>query len=218
MASIARLMRDNSMSILFGLLFLASLAGEAVTGYHATNQQLTAQGRAAMSVGSWLTSGSFLNAMAVNWQAAILQLATLVLAGAVLYQRGASHSRDPDKSESEIAEDKELERDEERRFTWIRRHSLSVALFACFLLSFAAHIFVGAAAYNEQRGLSGRAPLTPRAYVLSAQFWFENFQTWEAEFAVILLFVLLTIFLREERSAESKPLGASEAATGKTND
>jgi hypothetical protein len=59
--------------------------------------------------------------------------------------------------------------------------------------------------------------LTPEAYAGSAQFWFENFQTWEAEFAVILLFVVLTIFLREERSAESKPLGASEATTGETN-
>ena len=49
------------------------------------------------------------------------------------------------------------------------------------------------------------------------KFRFENFQTWEAEFAVILVFVVLTIFLREERSAESKPLGASEATTGETN-
>ena len=155
--------------------------------------------------------------MAVNWQAAILQLATLVLAGAVLYQRGASHSRDPDKDEHESAEDKKREHDDERRFTWVRRHSLSLVLVASFLLTFTAHVFVGATAYNEQRSLSGQAPLTPEAYVASAQFWFENFQTWEAEFAVILLFVVLTIFLREERSAESKPLGASEATTGETN-
>ena len=216
-SSIARLVRDNSMSILFGLLFVATLVGQAVTGYHQANQQLAAHGRAALSVGSWLTSGGFLNAMAVNWQAAILQLATLVLAGAVLYQRGASHSRDPDKDAHESAEDKQRERDEERRFTWVRRHSLSLVLVASFLLTFTAHVFVGSAAYNEQRSLSGQAPLTPEAYVASAQFWFENFQTWEAEFAVILLFVVLTIFLREERSAESKPLGASEATTGETN-
>ncbi|HEX3930758.1 MAG TPA: DUF6766 family protein [Nocardioides sp.] len=218
MSSIARIVRDNSMSILFGLLFVAALAGQAVTGYHEANQQLAARGRAAMSVGSWLTSGGFVNAMAVNWQAAILQLATLVLAGAVLYQRGASHSRDPDKEKHEDAEDRQREADEERRFTWVRRHSLSLALFAFFLLAFTAHLFVGAAAYNEQRSLAGQGPLTPTAYAASAQFWFENFQTWEAEFAVILVFVVLTIFLREERSAESKPLGASEATTGETND
>ena len=216
-SSIARLVRDNSMSILFGLLFLATLAGQAITGYHEANQQLAAHGRSALSVGGWLTSGGFLNAIAVNWQAAILQLGTLVLAGAVLYQRGASHSRDPDKDEHESPADKQRERDDERRFTWVRRHSLSLALFACFFLAFTAHVFVGAAAYNEQRSLVGQAPVTPEAYAASAQFWFENFQTWEAEFAVILLFVVLTIFLREERSAESKPLGASEGTTGETN-
>ncbi len=170
-----------------------------------------------LSVGSWLTSGGFLNAMAVNWQAAILQLATLVLAGAVLYQLGASHSRDPDKDEHQSAEDKQRERDDERRFTWVRRHSLSLVLFASFLLAFTAHVFVGAATYNEQRSLSGQAPVDAAGLHRFPQFWFENFQTWEAEFAVILLFVVLTIFLREERSAESKPLGSSEAATGETN-
>jgi quinol-cytochrome oxidoreductase complex cytochrome b subunit len=218
MSSIARLVRDNSMSIMFALLFVATILGEAITGYHEANQQLAAQGRTAMGVGSWLTSGGFLNAMAVNWQAAILQLATLVLAGALLYQRGASHSRDPDKEKRESAQDKRRDRDEERRFPWIRRHSLSLALLVCFLFAFTAHLFVGAAAYNEQRTLMGQAPLTTKAYAASAQFWFENFQTWEAEFAVILIFVVLTIFLREERSAESKPLGASGAATGETND
>ena len=123
MSSIRRLVRDNSMSILFGLLFVATLVGQAVTGYHAANQQLTAHGRPALSIGSWLSSGGFLNALAVNWQAAILQLATLVLAGAVLYQRGASHSRDPDKDKHESPEDEHRQRDDERRFTWVRRHS-----------------------------------------------------------------------------------------------
>jgi hypothetical protein len=94
----------------------------------------------------------------------------------------------------------------------------SLALLACFLLAFTAHFFVGAASYNDQRSLSGQPPMTRAAYATSAQFWFENFQTWEAEFAVILLFVVLTIFLREERSAESKPLGANGDSTGETND
>ena len=94
----------------------------------------------------------------------------------------------------------------------------SLALFTCFLLAFTAHVFVGAAAHSEQRSLPGQSPLMPWAYATSARFWFEHFQTWEAEFAVILLFVVLTIVLREERPAESKPLGASESITGQTND
>lgn len=218
MSSFLRALHDNSLSILLGGLFLASWIGEALTGYTTTNEQLMAYGKAPESFGQWLSSGGFLNAMFVNWQAALLQLVTLVLAGAVLHQRGASHSRDPEKDEHEDDFEKRKERDEERRFTWIRRHSLSLALIGVFLLSFVAHVFVGTAAYNQQRALAGEAPLSVVAYVGSGQFWFENFQTWEAEFVVLLMFLVFTIYFREERSAESKPLTAGKTTTGETND
>jgi hypothetical protein len=38
----------------------------------------------------------------------------------------------------------------------------------------------------------------------------------EAEFGVIAVFLILSIFLRQEVSAESKPLGESDKATSET--
>ncbi len=40
---------------------------------------------------------------------------------------------------------------------------------------------------------------------------------WEAEFGVIGIFIILSIFLREEGSAESKPVESTDEETGETN-
>lgn len=95
---------------------------------------------------------------------------------------------------------------------------MSVALVACFIAAFVLHVFAGMGAFNEERALSDEPAIGLGPYLVSARFWFENFQTWEAEFIAILLFVVFSIFLREQRSAESKSLSASDTETGKTND
>jgi hypothetical protein len=81
-----------------------------------------------------------------------------------------------------------------------------------------AHLFVGAMAYNETRALIGNPPVTVASYALSGAFWFKTMQTWEAEFIAILIFLVLTIFLREQGSADSKPVDSSNQETGKTNE
>ncbi|MGI8821557.1 MAG: DUF6766 family protein [Chthoniobacterales bacterium] len=50
-----------------------------------------------------------------------------------------------------------------------------------------------------------------------AAFWFRTLQTGEAEFGVIAVFVVLSIFLRQEGLAESKPVESSDEETGETN-
>ena len=42
--------------------------------------------------------------------------------------------------------------------------------------------------------------------MLSAKFWSSTLKTWQAEYLAIALFVVLSPFLRQERSAESKPV------------
>lgn len=218
MRALKEFLYENSVSLLFAGLFVAFLVGQSLVGYVYNNQALTAHGKDAIEFGAWLTSGTFLNAMFVNWQAALLQLAILVLAGAILHQIGASHSRDPKKDEQHGASDDVEEAADEHRLPWLRRHSLSVALVVCFFAAFVLHVFAGVGAFNEERALSGEPAIGLAAYFVSARFWFENFQTWEAEFVAILLFVVFSIFLREQRSAESKLLSARNTETGKTND
>ena len=49
----------------------------------------------------------------------------------------------------------------------------------------------------------------------TSQFWFESLQNWQSEFLSIVSIVVLSIFLRQKGSPESKPVDASYAETGK---
>jgi hypothetical protein len=52
---------------------------------------------------------------------------------------------------------------------------------------------------------------------VSAKLWSSTLETWEAEYGVIALYIVLSIFLRQEGSAESKPPEAGDDSTGEAN-
>jgi hypothetical protein len=58
--------------------------------------------------------------------------------------------------------------------------------------------------YNEERATEGEVALGMSGYLRSSRFWFEAFQNWQSEFLAIGAMVLLTIWLREKNSPESK--------------
>jgi hypothetical protein len=92
-----------------------------------------------------------------------------------------------------------------------------VAFALLFALSLTLHALFGARAYNAQRALAGQSPIPLEAFLRSAQFWSSNLQTWQAEYLTIALFVVLSVFLRQQDSAESKPLESSDESTGHSN-
>jgi hypothetical protein len=51
-------------------------------------------------------------------------------------------------------------------------------------------------------------------YVGTSQFWFESFQNWQSEFLAVAVIVGASVYLREIRSAESKPVADSHYETG----
>jgi hypothetical protein len=159
---------------------------------------------------AYLGSGTFIEGLVVNWQAAILQLASLIVFSAFLYQRGSPHSRKPDRGRRR------------GRFGpvggWVRRNSLFLAFLVLFLATFAAHAVAGVFADNSRRALGGEPPVSFGDYVVSARFWWENFQTWQAEYLVIALYLVFSVFLRQEGSAESKPADAPDSETGEHNE
>lgn len=55
------------------------------------------------------------------------------------------------------------------------------------------------------------------AYLFSADLWSTTLQTWQAEYLTITVYLVLSIFLRDQRSAESKPVDSAERETGKSN-
>jgi hypothetical protein len=91
---------------------------------------------------------------------------------------------------------------------------LSLAFILLFLISFVAHAIGGTNARNEEELVHGGHTITVLEYVRSSQFWFESFQNWQSEFLSIALMVVLSIFLRQRGSPESKPVDAPHRQTG----
>ncbi len=66
----------------------------------------------------------------------------------------------------------------------------------------------GLRAFNKEALEHGQPAESLLGYISSAQFWFESFQNWQSEFLAIFAIVILSIWLREKGSPESKPVAA----------
>ena len=204
---------DNALSLALTTIFLACVAAQALTGVAAYNSDLGDAGLPTVSLPRYLVTGDFLDGIFSNWQAALLQLAVLVSLGAKLRQRGSPHS---------------LRTPQERRrqgvapqtappSPWAWANSLTLAFLAGGLLALGAHAWFGLLKHNEEQGMRHLPHEGLGAYVASPDFWRSVFQCWEAEVFALIAFVLLTVFLRQENSPESKPVEASADDTGETD-
>jgi hypothetical protein len=141
---------------------------------------------------------------------------------AFLYQRGSSESKQIEAAEAVDQRPEEARGDADAPWP-VRRggvalalyeHSLSLALFALFAASFVIHAAGGAADYNDEQREHGGLPVTVFGYLATSRFWFESFQNWQSEFLSVAVLVLLTIWLREQGSPQSKPVDAPASETG----
>lgn len=213
MQRLLRFLKDHSLSIAMFALFLICFWGDSLASWHLQNQQLSAHGTAAVDFWESFSSSTHLQDLASNWQAAFLQLTSLIVFSVVFYQRGAPHSRDPDKHKS-----KQKKRAEDIRFPWLYRNSLSVAFVLLFAATFALHMVSGAFAYNNELALQHLPPISFGAFLVSAKFWSSTLETWQAEYLTIAMFIVLSVFLHQQNSAESKPTESSNKTTGKADD
>ncbi len=206
-----RWLEDHSLSLFFAALFLAALVGQSIAGHSSYNSTRALYGLAAVDYLAYLRTGNFLDGIFTNWQAALLQLGCLIVFGREFREKGAAHSLKP----KEDAHRHEKQDGKDR--PWIYRNSLSLAFAALFVFSFFAHLIFGTKEYNERLALIHKSPIGTGAYSVSSGFWFSNGQTWEAEFAAIAIYVVLSVFLRQQGSPESKPVDSSDRETGETN-
>jgi hypothetical protein len=220
----SQFLRGNGLSIAAFALFALSIAGHVWSGLRAENEQARAHDEPESSLSEYLCSGGFIESVFENWESEFLQIAMFVFATAFLHQRGSSESKPLD-TQSPSDEDPAKSRHDVRAPWPVRRggvalllyeHSLSLTLLLLFLASFVLHAVGGAANHNEQQLRHGGEPLSVLAYLVSAQFWFESFQNWQSEFMSVGALVLLTIFLRERGSPQSKPVAAPHGHTGES--
>jgi hypothetical protein len=218
-----RFLRENGLSIIVLAAFLVIwLAGQTLTGLHTYNAEREQAGERELSIGQYVTSAHFGEATFENFESEFLQMACYVVLTAFLYQRGSSESKRPDVIELVDLDPRDSPQKDDapwpvRRGGFILRlyeNSLSLTFAALFLLSFAGHAWAGAVEYSADRVSHGQSPVTIPEYVASSQFWFESFQNWQSEFVSLALMVVLTIFLRQRGSPESKPVAAATWDTG----
>ena len=95
---------------------------------------------------------------------------------------------------------------------FVRENSLTLVMTALFLLALAGQTVSGLATYNGEQVEHGEKPVSISQYLTTGHFGEAVFENWESEFLQMGLFVLLTVWLRQKGSPESKALMAPEAA------
>lgn len=220
--TVKRFFKDNGLVLLMFGLFLVFLIGLGVTGYLHANEELNDHGQPSQMFLEYLSGSEFIEAVTENWESEFLQMGALVVATMFLYQKGAADSR---KLRGNEEVDTVSRYSIIRAGSWstrgkaIRRtlyaNSLSLALFGLFLVSFLGHVFSGAEARNEEALLHGGTAMPVLEYIRSSRFWFESFQNWQSEFLSVGVLLLLSIYLRQRHSTESKPVAASNQQTGR---
>ena len=226
MTGVRRTLRDNGLGLAFGLLFVATLVGQAVSGLALYNDQQVSVGAEPVSLGHYLTSSSFAVDVVENWQSEYLQFFLYVFATIWLVQRGSSESKEPGREGVESDADQLVgvhARPDSPR--WVRAgdwrtavysRSLGIVMGGIFLLSWLAQSLTGVAAYNEQQIVQLEDPVGWSTYVVSAEFWNRTMQNWQSEFLAVGSMAILAVFLRQRGSAESKPVGEPHESTGAT--
>lgn len=91
--------------------------------------------------------------------------------------------------------------------TWAKEHGLLLANAGLFLAFFVGMILSGAAAYSDDQAAHGQPGVTVLEYLSTGDFVEATFENWESEFLQMAMYVILTVFLFQKGSSESKPLG-----------
>lgn len=213
--------RRNGLSLMFLGLTGLTFTGQLLVGWHTFNQELSEYGQPPWALSAYLTSGHCLEAVFENWESEFLQMGLYVLLTVWLYQRGSSESKRLDQP-NEVERTPSASRAGApwpvRRGGWVLKlykNSLSIAFFALFSFSFWLHAVGGVKQYNLEQGLKGKSEwLTVGQFMGTSTFWFQSLQNWQSEFLSVLSLVVLSIFLRQHGSPESKPVDAPDSETG----
>lgn len=89
---------------------------------------------------------------------------------------------------------------------WLRENSLTLAFSLLLLAALVGQALTGQASYDEAAMDAGLPTLTLGQYVTSSQFAVDVAENWQSEYLQFLLYILLTVWLLQKGSPESKPL------------
>ena len=217
-----KILRENGLSIVLTLFFLLFLAGQALTGLYHYNEEQQEHGQPPVDLIAYFGTAHFLEATMENWESEFLQMFAFVVLTAFLYQKGSAESKSLDEPEPV---DRDPRKSRNKDAPWpvrkgglvlkLYENSLSLAFLLLFLMSFILHAVGGAEEYNDTLREHGSAKVVSTlGYIGTSRFWFESFQNWQSEFLAVGAMVVLSIFLRQKDSPESKPVDSPNSETG----
>jgi hypothetical protein len=89
---------------------------------------------------------------------------------------------------------------------FLRFNSLSLFFLFIFLAAIVAQSIVGLHAYNEEAVQHAQETISWSRYVYTSEFGAAVLENWQSEWLQFCLFTLMTVWLLQEGSPESKPL------------
>ena len=218
-----RFVRENGLSLFFGLLFLVTTVAESVVGHSVFNQEQLAHGEQAISYGRYVLSSHFGEALLENWQSEWLQFILFGLATVWLVQRGSA--------ESKQLGDEGLQSDTKQKIggrapddapPWAKLRGWRSAVFGNSFLIVMTVVFFGSwlgesttawTEFNNEQQMHHQPTVSWASYLGEADFWEKSFQNWQSEFLAVGAMTVFTVYLRQRGSPESKPVGAPNSET-----
>jgi hypothetical protein len=162
--------------------------------------------------------------VAENWQSEYLQFFLYIYFTVWLLQKGSPESKSLDKAGLESDKDQKVGQfAEEDSPAWAKvdgfrrtlySNSLGLVMGLIFLGSWLAQSIAGVAAFDEEQLSNLQDPVTWAQYLGEPDFWNRTLQNWQSELLAVASMAILSIYLRQRGSPQSKPVGSPHTATG----
>jgi hypothetical protein len=219
-----RWIKANGLSLGFGVIFLGSLVGQAISGHTSFNHVQQLHQGDPISLWHYVTSAVFWNDVMENWQSEYLQFTLYIFATVWLLQKGSNESKQFGKEGLETDEEQLLGEHTKRTSpAWARvgglrtriySNSLLLVMGSIWLLSWFAQSVTGRVNFNAEQLDHQASPVSWATYITTSDFWNRTLQNWQSEFLAVGSMAILTVYLRQRGSPESKPVGAPHDVTG----
>jgi Domain of unknown function (DUF6766) len=200
------------------------LVGQSFAGLADFNERQLTSGLEPISYVRYITSASFGVDVAENWQSEYLQFLLYIFLTVWLLQKGSPESKSLDEAGLESDKDQKVGQfAEEDSPAWAKvdgfrrtlySNSLGLVMGLIFVGSWLAQSIAGVAAYNEEQLSNLQDPVTWAQYLVEPDFWNRTLQNWQSELLAVASMAILSIYLRQRGSPQSKPVGSPHATTG----
>ena len=95
--------------------------------------------------------------------------------------------------------------------TFLRDNGLSIVVLSMFFIFLVGQSVAGWYEFNDEQREHGQSTVTFGGYLSGGHFAEATAENWESEFLQMTFYVLLTTFLFQKGSSESKKIGEKEA-------